>query len=352
MAVTTLSLITLAQEYRGPLVAQINRTTTALRMISVKQGGGLNLNFTARKDGSTARSHNEGVDAGTPDGDDQVPVVIPWAEYDTTMAITDLTIAAGASAIPGASAPENDDVWGEKILEKTEVLTSKLNRDFFWGDGTTKSLFGLDKAVGSDTNTYGNIDRSVGSNSFWVPNIFDPGTPTAITLQSIRRDLNAIYVRSGRTPDIAFVSPDVFATIAALFDDKRMYVVESKSVDVAGRNSVTLNGGADVIRFGGCTFVQDKDAAFSIAETAGRIWYCNSALIEFQYLELVDPRTRAALGNQSANDGNGQFSLFGISPMKLPNTGHAEKALLMTKPQLKIARPNAFGVRKNVLIAA
>lgn len=351
MAVTTLSLLTLAQEYRGQLVAQINRTTTALRTIAVKQGGGANLNFAARKDGATARSHAEGVDAGTPDGDDQAPIVIPWAEYDTTMALTDLAAAAAQSAIPGASPAENLAPWAEKMLEKTEVLTAKLNRDFFWGDGSTKSLFGLDKAIASDTNTYGNLDRTIGGNAFWVPNVFDPGVATAITLAQIRKDLNAIYVRSGQFPNLAFVSPDVFATIASIFDDKRQYVFDTVNMNVAGRGRVTLDGGAEVIRFNGCTFVQDKDAAFAVNETAGRIWYCNSSLMELQYLELVDAATQRALNVQPANDGNGQFSLFGIAPKMLPDTGHAQKALLMVKPQLKIARPNAFGVRKNVLIA-
>lgn len=337
---TTADLI-MAQTYAPLIVRQINRKTNFIRTVPIVTGEGPNCAFAVEKGGALAEEYNEGADVVDYGSDGQDDAVLQWAQMRANSRITGL---AQATSRTSKSPAGNIALRRRNIINSSAALASLINLRCFSGSGagSPKQITGLDVAIGDDANTYGTIDRSDSNNAFWRPTIIDPGTPQPLTFANIRDDQMKIEIKCGQKPELAWVSPAVFNVVAGLFDSNRMFVDTLSTA----RGDVTLRGGS-AIDVEGTVFVKDKDA------TDNRIYYCNT---EYMALEVVPPTDEVVPQFQkgtvlTANDGWGEVPLM-FNFEQLAKTGDSDKYFAKWYGELKILKPNAFGVRKNVKTAA
>lgn len=333
---TTLSLITLAQEYRGDVIRQVNRKVVALKILPILPGAGLNVAWATEADGAVAETYSEGADTTNFGRDAQAPVTLNWGLYRSGFHVTKLAMdAASTTATPMGNRAQ----WARNLANASAKLAAKMEVDVFTGTGASSSMVGLDTAIGTDNNTYAGIDRTVGANAYWKPTVVDAAS-APITLALIRDDIRKIYEACGENPDVGLCSPAVFNAVGNLFDATRRQNDQVREIVTGGRGKVTLDGGFQAIEFDGMFFVKDKDA------TANQIYYVNTNHVEAQYLPYAEMRGMEYEGLQ-ADDGFGVVPL-GFKYEKLAKLGASERAEIVSTLQLKVDRPNTCGVRKNV----
>lgn len=335
--ITTLSLITLAQEYRGDVVRQINRRTVALRIFPIVPGEGKNIGWVPESDGQVAENYSDGADAANFGGDSQASATLSWGLYRANLHVSNLAMDAAATA----STPEGDrNLWSRNVQNGSAKLGSLLNGAFYSGAGTGTTWAGMDVAIGSTTNVYAGIDRTSGGNTYWQPTVIDPGTLTKPTFAQIRDDVRQIYIAGRENPDVALCSPGVFNAIGNLFDNTRRQNIEQIRT---ARGKVSLDFGFQALEMDGMYFVKDKDA------TENRIYYCNSNHIR---IEVLPPAEYRGMGLDNWEDVEGDDG-FGPIPLmfkyeKLAKLGASERAEVTSTAQLVVDQPNTCGVRKNV----
>lgn len=329
----TLALITLAQNYRGDIVRQINRRTMLLRLLTIVKGEGQNCSFVPEQDGAVAENFADGADAANFGSDGQAPATQGWGLYRSLIHVTGLAQAASATARTPLG---NLALWARNGINSSAKLASTINKALFNGAGTGTTIAGLDVAIGSATNTYFGIDRSQAGNAYFRPTVIDPGSLTAPTFASIRDDLRQIYEASGENPDVAVCPPSVFNIVGGLFDATRRQVDQV----MTARGVVRLDFGFQALEVDGTLFVKDKDA------TASRIYYLNTNHVRLEYLPAVQPPGVPA-APVAANDGFGQVPL-GMTYEMLAKLGDSDRAQVKSYAQLVVDRPNACGVRLNV----
>jgi hypothetical protein len=334
-AVTTLSLITLAQQYRMDIVRQINRMTVFLKLIRIVPGEGKNVSFVTEADGALAESYTEGADAANFGGDAQASAILTWGLYRSNFHVTQLAMDAAATTQTPAG---NRGLWARNLLNATSKLAATVNAACFNGAGTSGLIAGLDVAIGDDTNTYATIAR--GSNAYFCPTVVDPGVSTAPTMALIRDDIRQIYEDSGENPDIALCSPAAFNKVGSLFDSTRRQV----DAVMTARGPIRLDFGYQAIELDGMMFMKDKDA------TANQFYYVNTNHVELQYLPTASMSALPQV-EVEGDDGFGNVPL-GMDYELLAKLGASEKAEVRTTVQLVCSRPNSCGVRKNVNTAA
>lgn len=334
----TLALITLAQNYAGDIVRQINRCSVLLKTLKIVPGEGKNVAWVAEKDGALAESYMEGADAVNFGSDGQSSAILPWSMYRSNFHVSGL---AQATAATSKTPVGNVDLWKRNMINAATSLSSKINADLYIGVAAP-DLTGLGEAIGDDANIYAAIDRS--TNAFWRPYVVDPGAPTAITFDQIRLDLSTIYVQSSMRPDLAFVSPSVLRKIAGLFDPQKQYVFVTEGMSSKGK--FHLEGGQGAVQFDGCLFIEDKDCPEST------IFYVNSEKVEIEYLPFdmsvlgMDDETMEML----ATDGLDPIMLM-LRMEMIAKLGDSDRAQVKAYLQLKAEQPNSCGVRLNVSIA-
>lgn len=329
----TLALITLAQNYRGDIVRQINRRTMLLRLLQIVKGEGKNVAFAPEADGALAENYADGADAANFGSDAQASATLSWGLYRSNFHVTGLAQAASSTS---GTPMGNLALWARNQINGAAKLASTVNKDLFSGAGTGTLIAGLDVAIGSVSNTYAGIDRSQGANAYFRPTVVDPGILTAPTFATIRDDLRKIYEASGENPDIAVCNPAIFNVIGSLFDSTRRQIQEIQTA----RGAVRLDFGFGAIEVDGTMFVKDKDA------TAATIYYLNSNHVRVEYLPPKSPPGVMA-AQAVANDGFGEVPL-GITYEMLAKLGDSDRAQAKTYAQLVVDRPDACGVRLNV----
>lgn len=341
MALQTVILLTLAQNYAGDIVRQINRRATLLSLLRKVPGEGKNVAWAAESDGAISEYYAEGADAANFAADGQSSAILPWSSVRSNFSISGLARAAArTSRTPEVSM----DLLARNVLNASSALADKINKGLFTGQTgqTPEQIHGLDAAIGLDNNTYATIDRTVGANAFWKPYVVDPGSATALTHAQIRGDLAAIMKKGGVKPNVACVGPETLNAVRALFDPQILYSMQTLKV-LGGAGEVELEGGVAAIRYDGCYFVEDKDA------TEGKIYYLNTDAVMVEYLPLDVPMMGAGDETMDVDMTDGFDAIpMGMRSEALAKTGDADKAMLKVYTQLKVKRPNQCGVRKNV----
>lgn len=329
----TLALITLAQNYRGDIVRQINRRTMLLRLLPIVKGEGKNVAFVPEADGALAENYSDGADAANFGSDAQASATLSWGLYRANFHVTGLAQAAASTS---GTPLGNLALWARNQINGAAKLASTVNKDLFSGAGTGTLIAGLDVAIGSTSNTYAGIDRSQGGNAYFRPTVVDPGVLTSPTFALIRDDIRQIYEASGENPDIAVCSPAVFNKVGSLFDATRRQIDNV----MTARGKIALDFGFQALEVDGCMFVKDKDA------TANQIYYLNTNHVRVEYLPPKQPPGVPAQ-QMSANDGFGAVPL-GITYEMLAKLGDSDRAQAKSYVQLVVDRPDACGVRLNV----
>ncbi len=330
----TLSLITLAQVYRGDIVDQVNRRVTLLKLLKIMPGAGKNVAWAPKSDGQVVESYAEGADAANFGSDAQTSAVLNWGLYRANFKVTKLAMdAAGSSHSPEG----NRALWAQNLVSASASLADKVEQEAFTGTGAGGSslIAGLDAAIGDTANTYATIARA--GNAYWRPTVVDPGSLTAITTAQIRSDLGTIGDVCGESPDIAVCSTAVFNAVVGTFDSSRRW----ESAAQTARGNILLNNGYEGVMIDNCVFVKARKA------TANQIYYLNSRYVHFETLpDASYPPTVYQM--VQATDGYGSVP-FGFHYEMLAKTGPSDKAEVLAQLQLVVTRPNACGVRKNVL---
>lgn len=328
---TTLSLLTLAQNFRGDVVRQINRRTSTLRMLRIVPGEGKNIAWAPEFDGAIAETYSEGADAANFGGDAQASATLTWALYRSAFHVSNLAMDGAATS----QTPEgNRQLWARQLVNACSKLASQINADLYAGDGTSNKMVGLESAI-LDTGTYATIDRGVQAN--WQSYV--ASTAAAVSMSLIRDDIRQIYEKCGEVPDMAGCSPSVFNKVGALFDNTRRQFDSVRG----GAGPVKLEFGFQAIECDGTVFFRDKDA------TANAIHYLNSDYVEVQYLPSASQqRLLDAIGETvTPDDGFGPVPL-GMKFEMLAKTGASEKAQVTWTGNLVVTRPDSCGKRINI----
>jgi len=331
----TLSLLVLAQNYKGGLVRQINRQAVALKCLPFVQGEGKNVAFAPTGTGALAENYAEGADAANFGSDTQVSALLNWGMYRANFHVSGLAEATAATSITPVG---NLALWARNMQDGMAALASLINGALYTGAGTGTTIAGFDVAIGTAANTYATVDRTV--STYFAPNVFAPGAPTALTFALIRSDLATIYTQSGMRPDVAFCHPNVFNKIAGLFDPLKQYIFQV----VTAKGTINLDGSAGGLSIDGCMFIEDKDA------TDGKIYYVNTSHVRMEYLPMNlanIPGMTDEVMDLFVDDGFGVTPL-GVRMEMLAKTGDSDKAQMKTYLQLVCDRPNSCGVRSNI----
>lgn len=337
---TTLSLLVLAQNFRGDIVDQINRSVQLLKFIPIVPGEGKNVAWAASADGTLVENYTEGADAANFGGESQDSATLSWALYRANPKATKLSQDAAASSRTPLG---NRSVWVKEVKHHAAALAKKINQECFAGPGTGTRIAGLDVAVATDNNTYATIDRTDVAKAYWKPTVVDPGVDTVPTLAQLRDDSRKVYEASGERPDLALTCPSVFNAIGGLFDATRRQV----EVSSTARGAVKLEAGFHALELDGMPIVMDMDATKTAS--SGTIYYLNSNHVELQYLPDAAQMDALKAMNMTvrANDGFGEVPL-GFTYEMLAKTGPADKAEILSTCQLSVTRPNACGARHHV----
>jgi len=341
----TAALITLAQNYAGDVVRQVNRTSMALRVLPIVTGEGKNVAWAAASSGAVVETYAEGADAANFGSDAQAAATLNWASYRSNFHVSGLARAAARTSHTPAG---NLQLWARNIVDASAALASQINTHIYSGNGAAspKEITGLDAAIGSTSNTYATIDR--GTATYWRPYLANPGVATAVTLSQLRGDISSIYQQSGEFPDIALCSPGVFDAIGALFDANRQYVQPVVVANTA-RGQIKLDGGYAGLAIDGCVFLRDKDATLESGGASGRIYYLNSNYVRLVVLPNADDPGLGPDMMLTANDGFGSIPLmFGYD--LLAKGGDSAKAQVKLYTELQVKKPNACGMRRFVQI--
>ena len=330
----TLALIMLAQEFRGDIVAQINRRVTLLKLLKIIPGGGKNIAWATKAAGHIAENYSDGADATNFGSDAQDDAVLQWALYRSPFHVTKLAMDTAGSA---SSPAGNRTLWAQNLRDATATLADTLEDEAFNGLGTGTLMAGLDIAIGDTANTYATINRATGGNEYWRPTVVDPGSLTPVSFDQIRSDLGTIGDQCGESPDLAVCSTAVFNKIAGLFDPNRRW----ESVTTA-RGQIKLDAGYEGLQVDNCMFVKARKA------TASQIYYLNTNYVHFETLPdaAYPPEVFQMV---PADDGYGSVPLNFHYEM-LGKAGPSSKAEVLAQMNLVVKRPNSCGVRKNVAI--
>lgn len=349
MSVQNIAATVLAQNYSGMVVRQTNRTCAFLRLIPIIVGEGANVAWAAEGSGAQAQEMAEGADPADPTSDAQVPAVLNWAYYEQSSQVTG---PAQAAARTSRSPAGNMNQLGRQLANSLSVLMSKVNAHCFSGNGAAspKQVTGLDSAIGDTTNTYASIVR--GSAAYWQPYVVNPGSATNLSLGMLREDIKEIQLKCGEPPPFALCHPSVFNEVGNLFDANRRHVQTVTEVETL-RGKIVLNGGYAGLEIDGTVFIKDKDASLEAGNGAGRIYYMNPSYV--QLVVLPQPEFKEAFPALdfepetmlTANDGFGEVPLL-AAVKKLASTGDFQKYMAKVYCELRVTKPNACGVRKNV----
>jgi len=292
--------------------------------------------------GQNGEQYSEGADAVNFGSNAQLQALETWGYYRSNFHVTG-TARRGAQYAVTPEGQSNTVL--ANIEDSTRQLTTTINQALWNDPGTAGYVGGMGVAVGSTTNVYAGIDRTVGANSFWLPYTVNPGSLTPLTFAQIRADQNAILIASGEFPDLGFCDPYTYTTIGSLFDPNRRYTVDTFST---ARGEITLQGGMKAIEFDGTFFIKDKDSP------ANTITYLSSQFVHIEYLppppDLMAQLAELGMGVE-ADDGYGAIPL-GYFLEKLSKTGDSDKFMLTWNGQLVVERPNACGQRTNIQMAS
>jgi hypothetical protein len=327
----------LSQNYAPQVRRAVNANSKFLSTIPVMPDTGKNVAWVIELGGEDAEVYSDGADVSTYTTGTKKAATVNWGLYRGNGKVTDLAIDVAGSSLSPA---DLIDLLGHELVSKARAVTILLGQDVYTG-GASNEIVGLDDAI-ADDNTYAGIDRTSSPNAKFRSLVFDPGSLTTITLTDLRGDLTDIEDESGEMPDLAFVSTDVWNRIANLFDSNRQYQIQTVGSD----GEVVLKGGAQEIWIENCRFLRDRFAP------ANSIYYINSQYVSMRFLRTgMRPAWAADDGADTAiQDNNGPLPI-GMRVRKLARTGAAMKFSCQTTLQLRVERPNACGVRRNVKLS-
>lgn len=329
MATLDVAALQLGSIYSDRIGQALRQNSRLLSILPIKPGKSGNVLWSIDGYGSSAGYATEAMSfASTETADAQIGFSAPWARVYTTRKIsTDALDIAAATNNPA----DNANLIVSAMQGGFKDIVAKIGTGLFVGDGTSGALLGLDAGL-DDSNTFAGVNRALAANYPARSQVFDPGSPTAISFALIRSDVMNVVDRCGKMPHVAVVGKGVFAKVLSLFDSNAQYPIQVNGP--AGR--VEFNAGAEACIVQGVTFVLDPNAP------ASAIYYLNLDEICLRVL----PATYGSVTLGADSEGN-RVGLP-VRVMDLPSDGLFRRFSMDVQCQLEVSTPSCHAVRLNV----
>ena len=344
MALVSVSVITsaLATLFDDDVVNQINRAVVLGQILGVGEGTGKNIQWDVSTGTALAAGAviADGADVSTFNNDAKTPANLDFGTYHDAFSITGKAMRAAANA---GNPRQLAALFTEYMTDSMERLAFAVHDGIFNGDGSTDTIHGLHDAtipaIG-DIGTYAGINRA--SITQFQGNVVD-ALGAGISFPLLRQLGRAIYVASGRRPDLYVTDPIQHEKLGNLFDSERRFVQEVRTM----KGVITLDGGYNVLYHDGKPILED------IQHPAARISALNTSTVKIHQLpdsadEINGSVGMVTLGGTPEEQmGAGKMGLVArIQP--LAKTGDAHKFALYCYPQVQVKRPNCNGYLANL----
>jgi hypothetical protein len=341
----------LEQFIRAEVVKQYNRSIVSSNLIAKMPGMGKNLAWDVSVGTGTGQVFDEGQVVSTFNADTELLATMAWAEYGDAFKITGL-------AEDGAqfSRTQLGNLWMYKMLQARERAGKLINDDFWSGDGSTgpQKLFGVTMSSNgplSASGTYAGISRT-SYPQFAGITLGNGGVPRAVSLSLVEYGFEQVFNASGKIPTFGITTSNIWRTLAELAGGERritqeVYVRGQKLNIAMGFNAVEING---VPVF--------KD----ISTPSGYLGFFSDDSIAFEYLPTAPARIQrgkimatvpiAGLPQEQEMMGAPANGPLVANVIALPSAGNFESWMLDVSLGLRVARPNAHFLVKDVAFRA
>lgn len=341
----------LEQFIREKVVKQYNRSSVTTNILRKETGMGKNLAWDVSVGTGTGQVFDEGQVVSTFNADTEVLATLPWAEYGDAFKIT-------GRAEDGAqySRTELANTWVFKLRQAAERAAKLVNDDIWTGDGSAspQKLFGITLASNgplSVSGTYANVSRATYS-QFAGITLGNGGIPRAVSLPLIEYGFEQVFNASGKIPTYGLTTSNIWRLLCELAGGQRFIMQE---IYIRGQK-LNISMGFNAVEINGVPVFKD------ISVPTGYLGFFSDDSIALEYLPTAPARvargkimaTIPIAGLPQDQDmtgapGNGPLV---ANIINLPSAGNFESWMVDTTLGLKVTRPNAHLLIKDIAFRA
>lgn len=341
----------LAQTFKGELTRNWNRRAVFAQNLQIVsgygQGGGQNVAWDVQfsDSGAAGASFAEGSDVGSTEfkQDPVTKATLAWGQYRSAFQLSNLEVNAAAANISNATALE--DIVGERFLGSIAAITDQIEVDLFGGTGTDGSgnpnIIGMDAAITATGSSSGYAGVNSSTHTEWLSAVSaNGGTAQALTMAQLAVLEQNIYTKSGMEPDFLITTPAVHTKYEGLFESARRTINDGQAPVPAYQGSA------------GRLYWRGKPVIRSRRCTAQELFMVNSDQIELVVLPWANVPDGVMTVTRNAISSNGKQEDTIAIPFRvypLGRTGSAIKFVVEVYMQLRVKRPNAHGLLKDIL---
>lgn len=344
----------LEQFIRQQVVKQYNRSSVTTNLIAKQVGMGKNLAWDVSVGTGTGQVFDDGQVVSTFNADTEILATLPWAEYGDAFKIT-----GRAEDAAQFSNTELGNTWLYKMMQARERAAKLVNDDIWTGDGSSgpQKLYGLTMATNgplSVSGTYaGTMNRSTYPQTAGIT-LGNGGIPRAVSLSLIEYGFEQVFNASGKIPTWGITTSNIWRLLAELPGSTRRILQE---VYVRGQK-LNIALGFDAVEVNGVPVFKD------ISVPSGYLAFFSEDSIFLEYLPTAPSRvargkimaTVPLAGLPQEQDMTGAPAGAGIplvaNIIALPSQGNFESWMLDCTTQLKVTRPNAHLLIKDIQFRA
>lgn len=326
----------------GPeMFRQNNRASVLASKVPLKLKGGQMASWPIQTGaGAVAVEVAEGSDVISSEYVDSVEqrAELAWAEIRSAFSLSDRSVSA-AQNVNGGDPSMIFDLFGEKILQASTGIATKVNSLLYAGTGTATfdgspvaSVVGIAAAL-ANSGDYAGITRATYTN-FYGNVVANGGVSRPLSIDLMSQLDSNIFTASNDTGYEIITTPTIKRRYEDIFESRRF----------------TTGGGAmgsEDNSWRGKPIQRDKDC------TSGRMYFLNPAYIELSCcppvnvtMEQFNKRMANIAGTADGKTFNA--TMIPAQVVLLGKTGSAVKGYLTAQVQLKVMRPNAMGYISDV----
>jgi hypothetical protein len=344
----------LEQFIRREVVKQYNRSHVTANLIRKERGMGKNLAWDVSVGTATGQVFDDGQIVSTFNADVEILATLPWSEYGDAFKLT----GKGEDAAQFSNT-ELGNTWVYKLTQARERAAKKVNDDTWTGDGSgsPQKLFGITMGSGgplSASGTYaGTLDRVAYPQTQGIT-LANGGVPRAVSLSLIEYGFEQVFNASGKIPTWGVTTSNIWRLLAELPSKDRRVMQE---VYIRGQKLVMAMG-FDAVEVNGVPVFKD------ISVPSGYLAFFSEDSIAYEYLPTAPSRiargkvmaTVPLAGLPQEQDYTGAPAGAGIplvaNVIALPSQGNFESWMLDATIGLKVSRPNAHLLIKDIQFRA
>lgn len=353
MADTNFSAIqpALEQRIRREVVKQYNRSSVTTDLLTKQAGMGKNLAWDVSVGTSTGQVFDDGQVVSTFNADTELLATLPWCEYGDAFKLTGLAEDAAAF-----SETDLGRTWMFKMMQARERAAAKINADIWSATGSTgpQTIFGIVASPGplAATGSYAGIDKAVYT-QFQGIVLANGGIPRSLSLSLIEYGFELVFNASGKIPTFGLTTSNIWRLLCELVTDQRRILQQAT---VRGE-TLTISMGFSAVEVNGVPVFKD------ISVPSGYLGFFSEDSLAIEYLPTAASRiargkimaTVPIAGLPQEQSTIGMPSTGGpliANVIALPSQGNFESWMLDCVIQLKVVRPNAHFLIKDIAFRA